>query len=428
MKKLLISLLILICLSVYIMPASAYPVDTSTYLNVKDYGAKGDGVTDDSKAIKEAVTRARNESKTVYFPGGTYVLTETIELNFDNSKTIVFQGTKDTTITTTESFKGTMINSLMEHGFSIKDLKFIHKGESGKIIDTHYCYIYNSSFESTNERNQSTLVQFAGSNVRITDSKFKSNNRIAYALSYIRKPNKISINDYIIDNTFEGNGNGILVTGLSNDGRPEGLKISGNTFTNTGAKQIQVESILHIDISDNTFSGSTGTAIAISPQSLGVHGLFATGNKIEAAESCIEVFTGNAGVAVVHVVDNFMSNSKYGVKMDMGRSDVLVTKNLFRNIPVASVSLKSAYEAIVTENVMEKTKGSVSLEITGKNGNFLIEKNEYGNKTNIDIESYKPPVELSSIDIYMVLTIVLATVLLVLIIVLIILSRKKKNA
>lgn len=172
--------------------------------------------------------------------------------------------------------------------------------------------------------------------------------------------------------------------------------------------------------------GGTGTAIGISPQSLGVHGFFATGNNIQAKESCIEVFTGNTGVAVVHVIDNYMSNSEYGVKMDTGRSDTLVSNNMFRNISKASVSLKNAFEAIVTENVMEKTKGSVSLEMTGKKGNFLIEKNDYGNKTNIDIEGYKPPVEVS-IDIYSIIIIILASILVILLFVLLILLRKKKK-
>lgn len=41
-------------------------------LNVKDYGAKGDGATDDIGAIQAAIHVAANQDKGLYFPDGTY--------------------------------------------------------------------------------------------------------------------------------------------------------------------------------------------------------------------------------------------------------------------------------------------------------------------------------------------------------------------
>lgn len=46
-------------------------------VNVKLYGAKGDGKTDDTQAIKAAVASNSN----IYFPGGTYLISDTIKLN-----------------------------------------------------------------------------------------------------------------------------------------------------------------------------------------------------------------------------------------------------------------------------------------------------------------------------------------------------------
>lgn len=48
-----------------------------TWVNVKNFGAKGDGKTDDTKAIKEAIAKNKN----VYLPSGWYRVTETIKLN-----------------------------------------------------------------------------------------------------------------------------------------------------------------------------------------------------------------------------------------------------------------------------------------------------------------------------------------------------------
>lgn len=49
-------------------------------INVKDYGAKGDGVTDDTQAFKNAIERDEiaNSGKIVYVPKGTYLVSETI--------------------------------------------------------------------------------------------------------------------------------------------------------------------------------------------------------------------------------------------------------------------------------------------------------------------------------------------------------------
>jgi hypothetical protein len=49
---------------------------TSAYINVKDYGAKGDGVNDDTQAINTAFVAAKTAGKSIYFPAGTYVCNE----------------------------------------------------------------------------------------------------------------------------------------------------------------------------------------------------------------------------------------------------------------------------------------------------------------------------------------------------------------
>jgi hypothetical protein len=56
-------------------------VNTATYksfVNVKTYGALGDGVTDDTAAITAAIAAAAN--RTLYFPAGTYVVSSALSL------------------------------------------------------------------------------------------------------------------------------------------------------------------------------------------------------------------------------------------------------------------------------------------------------------------------------------------------------------
>jgi len=62
------------------------------YINVKDHGAVGDGVTDDTASIQAAFDAAKANYQSVYFPAGTYLITSTIWAGKDGANTFT-QGT-----------------------------------------------------------------------------------------------------------------------------------------------------------------------------------------------------------------------------------------------------------------------------------------------------------------------------------------------
>ena len=57
-----------------------YDIDKVNFKSVKDYGAKGDGITDDTIAIKKAI---KNEDL-IFFPSGTYLITDSLHLDSKN--------------------------------------------------------------------------------------------------------------------------------------------------------------------------------------------------------------------------------------------------------------------------------------------------------------------------------------------------------
>lgn len=63
-------------------------LNNRTSVSVKDFGAIGDGVTDDTNAIQQAIDEASLGCKTVFVPVGTYKITRSLDLK-------VFQKFKD---------------------------------------------------------------------------------------------------------------------------------------------------------------------------------------------------------------------------------------------------------------------------------------------------------------------------------------------
>src|SRR5213078_3627417 len=70
-------------------------------VNVKNFGAKGDGVTDDTAAIRKAFEAVRmTPNATIYFPRGTYLVTESMYLvgTYGTAQRLLGDGSGVTTI------------------------------------------------------------------------------------------------------------------------------------------------------------------------------------------------------------------------------------------------------------------------------------------------------------------------------------------
>jgi hypothetical protein len=99
MRKSHLLTLCLICLLSFNwlpLPAAAAPLpENSGAVNIRNLGAKGDGVTDDTKAIQQALQGA---NKLVYIPNGTYLVCGTLEWGKPQKRIVLEGQSRDRTV------------------------------------------------------------------------------------------------------------------------------------------------------------------------------------------------------------------------------------------------------------------------------------------------------------------------------------------
>lgn len=182
------------------------------YVNVKAFGAVGDGVTNDTSAIQAAISYVQStDGGTVLFPAGTYIVNST--LNVIKTLGIVLQGVSgfgsgSSIIMFTLSDSSTGIDARGSSGFEMHYIQVAYNSStySGTLVDlsflntsfTLYSSITNSQFYQTNSA---------------------TNTKSAYTLLYLD-----GVTGCMIENcTFKGAQNLILGSNPSNGFYPPDL-------------------------------------------------------------------------------------------------------------------------------------------------------------------------------------------------------------
>ena len=128
------------------------------YVSVKDFGAVGDGVTDDTVAFKAAIAAAAGNFQQLFVPSGFYVISDTLDLNPNNVTPIgVASGLFGTRIVGDEMM-ATRI--LFKPATSTTPL-FLIRGTSGNNTDQGVENIYIEPFDASYRR-QGVGVELRG--------------------------------------------------------------------------------------------------------------------------------------------------------------------------------------------------------------------------------------------------------------------------
>ena len=168
------------------------------FVSVKDFGAVGDGVTDDRAAIQTAVNAALVAGKTLYFPCGQYFIASSIVVNNSISSqwstlswegeqfitgNSLFQnsvsGVKDGTVIITDST--TAVSIMMDNFFNesvhINNMSFWNKGARGLTAAIIFekdsaSYVRGHEFNRLGFYNFDTCLVFRGLDADINNNFF----------------------------------------------------------------------------------------------------------------------------------------------------------------------------------------------------------------------------------------------------------------
>ena len=195
-------------------------------VSVKDFGAKGDGSTDDAVAIQAAIDSV-SSGGIIFFPKGIYIIGTSLGIRSNN--TLVGANRYDSVLKTKAGTDITLIND--------------GSGVNTKICITDLGFSGNKANVSAGQiMNLWKTEDFLVSNCRIVDSK--GDGMIIRQCSYGQIVNNIIVN---CDN------HGIALTN-TDDTSPQGndIQIVGNSIKNPGASGINVSEQNNVTVTGNS--------------------------------------------------------------------------------------------------------------------------------------------------------------------------------
>ena len=203
-------------------------------ISVKDFGAKGDGSTDDADAFRKAIGNSATP-KSIFIPPGTYVIKSTIELPVNGDLTQ--KGFYGQYPATTIIYEGTDELFKVPGGNVIFDGIIFSTNEASGDADDRETYTKTAIFDMKEMDNRPTYIQ----NCRFNKfgTAIKGNSNLANIRNNQFTSNKICIdadgplmNSSIVGNSMSFNNRGIVLIKADKEGsvQSEGLRILDNTI------------------------------------------------------------------------------------------------------------------------------------------------------------------------------------------------------
>jgi len=269
------------------------------FASVLDFGATGDGVTDDTEAINRALyqlyCREVNPQirRALFFPAGIYRVTGSINIppyatlygeGLDNSVITLDEGINDYVARTADSLQNTGVNignagATPPEYITVSNMGFTNLNTTGSVFlveDATNCRFQNVGFRGASTAadlgtadNASIGVSFASTNSLICNQITFDGcvfSGLVWGVKTDQQTTAVTVSSSQFNTLFQG-----VVLGIDTvtNGGPTGTRIVGNMFNAVYAEGIVFGSYLVLGINasghnifydvGNGFSGSTGT-------------------------------------------------------------------------------------------------------------------------------------------------------------------------
>lgn len=341
--------------------------DIREFVSVVDYGATGDGVTDDYAAIAAAIA-ATPSGGTLIFPPGTYLIGT--KLVWTGSRYYLGLGTATIKATTairmTESGDGVgdyTLDNLVFDGASVAGAAVVFALNGSTVCEN--ITIKNCTFNDIdpNDSEDFNRTAIKGAGASLNGCAFINNRFSNVGLGiHVWNPRNTLIEGNFCDTTV---GNFLFLATDDTVNYVDGVVIANNRATNVGRMFAElwgslttVKGFRGAVIEGNTFVTPTGTALA---DSFGLSIVVGVGNAI-------------SGNSLVNLTDDFGSGSSYGI--EVGGNAHAISGNYVYGYN-AGIALHTGYGHTVTGNVLQ-SQASAGIHITnasGDKGDFLLAGN-----------------------------------------------------
>lgn len=369
------------------------------FVSVKDFGAVGDGSTDDHVAIQNAVNLAQN----IYFPAstGAYIVGTTINVPsntniiIDNSATV-----KAASTLTGDIFKATSVNNVNFNGGTI-DGNSASSGANGiNIVTSTNCSVKNCTIKNT----QAHSILIAGTSSTYCQYILIENNNLSYTIT---SPCFTFIyTNYLklIGNTIHHSASAGMTSGASSyitasnnqaysntaDGLAFGdscsyLTITGNNSANNGAEGINIDGCNHATITGNTsYNNLLGITVwNRSPGNSNAGYNIVDSNVIESCGQNILIADSQPGIVVSNNIIRNSGNfsplsgtTNYGIYVISG-AGTTISNNLIANSVASGIYCLSAVDITIKNNFIENN-GHYGIElVTGTGVGRIVVANNY---------------------------------------------------
>jgi hypothetical protein len=361
--------------------------------NVMDFGAAGDGQTDDYEALRRAVDTVLSAGGgTVYFPEGTYRLSQTLTIGAAGEAplTLLADPAASVTLTTDAAVAGPVVYVDHPHvTINHVNMSCTTREETpGLVLASEYGQLESVTVFMGAGNTQPGIVVYGSYNT-VKNSGVSVGANTEYMISFSKKPGIAAYGNVLEDTHFGGvHGKCVLVTSEDENGCQENLTIRRNVFLVVSCDQVEVQAGRDVYIQDNMLDAA-GVCILLDPLPVGIDGLQVTDNYCGASSGgdrtsglrTQDTFGGTIRRVIVSANYFWASNPIFVVSEK--HTAFTFTDNYIVLTGGNALYMKTAAGSYMEGNAVSNLSGTVSLYLEAVDQETVIQYNTWGGDVSV---------------------------------------------